>query len=390
MLPSDRSAQSRSSWDCPGRRSCPGRSRPRRPAQTHCVCGPNRCGRRDRTPRRRRRQPRRLPPAWRPNSAAGAPLTPLNGRSAPIGTVASTAMVRKPTASARAAEAHSATQAVNPIAALGVVLRACAVEQVNDLPNAGARAPSQHMVRRRQILRRDAERFVKRHVERRAAARLRAIRHLADLAQDMFRRDGAGSQRRANIRRPHCTVESRQSTKNRDFTTAGVSISAAAAMLEPTTFRCTPGRQPIALQNRFARLGRGADDVGARHRFAHRGRSSRSTIRCLAPSRLGEPSRLVRDRAPIRECAAAAARVSIASRWLRACSPAPKHRQVAGVRPRQQPRGQAAGGGGANRGDFRRIEQRHRAAVLGLEQQHQAQMRRILRRLVARNQAHAA
>jgi hypothetical protein len=51
------------------------------------------------------------------------------------------------------------------------------------------------MMRRRQILRRDAERLVKRHIQGRAAADLRAVGHLADFAQDMFCRDGAGTQR---------------------------------------------------------------------------------------------------------------------------------------------------------------------------------------------------
>ena len=52
-----------------------------------------------------------------------------------------------------------------------------------------------------------------------------------------------------------------------------------------------------------------------------------------------------------------------------------QQRQIAGFRPRQQPRGQSARGSGTNGGDFRRIEQRDRLAVSGLEQQHQPQVR---------------
>src|SRR5258707_11327959 len=60
------------------------------------------------------------------------------------------------------------------------------VLEINDLPYAGGTCLLEHMMRRRQILRRDAERFVERHIEGRAAADLGAVGHLADLAEDMF------------------------------------------------------------------------------------------------------------------------------------------------------------------------------------------------------------
>src|ERR1700758_474555 len=67
--------------------------------------------------------------------------------------------------------------------------------EVNDLSNTGRARLLEDMMCRRQILRRDAQRLVKRHIEGRPPADLRAVGHLADLAQDMFRRDGAGLQR---------------------------------------------------------------------------------------------------------------------------------------------------------------------------------------------------
>src|SRR5580704_6374196 len=57
--------------------------------------------------------------------------------------------------------------------------------EVNDLSNAGCARLLQDMMRRRQVLRRDAEGLVKRHIKRRATAGFRAVGHLADLAQDM-------------------------------------------------------------------------------------------------------------------------------------------------------------------------------------------------------------
>ena len=67
--------------------------------------------------------------------------------------------------------------------------------------------------------------------------------------------------------------------------------------------------------------------------------------------------------------------VSIASEMAAGLLAGAQQGQIAGVRPRQQTRGKSAGGGGANRGDLRRVEQRHGLAVLGLEQQNQPQVR---------------
>jgi hypothetical protein len=76
--------------------------------------------------------------------------------------------------------------------------------------------------------------------------------------------------------------------------------------------------------------------------------------------------------------------LKMASRLL-ACA---QQRQIARIRVCEEPGGQAARGRRANGGDLGGIEQRHGLPVLGLEQQHQSQMRRIERRLIARDQAH--
>src|ERR1700683_470258 len=56
--------------------------------------------------------------------------------------------------------------------------------EVNDLSHAGGARFLQHEVRGRQILRRNAERFVQCHVERRYAADLGVISDLADLGRE--------------------------------------------------------------------------------------------------------------------------------------------------------------------------------------------------------------
>src|SRR5450631_452967 len=67
--------------------------------------------------------------------------------------------------------------------------------EVNDLSNAGRARLLEDIVRRGKILWRDAQRFVERHVKRRASAYLGTVGDLADLAQNVIGRDGAGLQR---------------------------------------------------------------------------------------------------------------------------------------------------------------------------------------------------
>ncbi len=131
--------------------------------------------------------------------------------------------------------------------------------------------------------------------------------------------------------------------------------------------------EPLAEKNRLARLGHGANDVGAGHRLRHGGRrlDDDPVPRPFGPR---EGGGLVAIPSPDPNSAQRAHRQHglEMTAGLLARS---EQRQIAGVRARQQPRCQSAGGGGAYRGDLGGVEQRHGTAMLGLEQQHQAQMR---------------
>ncbi len=63
--------------------------------------------------------------------------------------------------------------------------------------------------------------------------------------------------------------------------------------------------------------------------------------------------------------------------------PRAEDRQVAGVGARQQPRRHGRGGGGADRGNRRGVDQRQQLARLGAEQQHAALVRVLADRRVA-------
>src|SRR5258708_32932938 len=107
-----------------------------------------------------------------------------------------------------------------------------------------------------------------RHTEWWTAADLRAVGHLADLAQDMFSSDGAGTQRAqilaALVYRGVAAVDEKpgfHDCRNIDFRGRR---DARADHVEMHA-----RGKPIALKARFTRLGRGANNVGPGNRFAN-------------------------------------------------------------------------------------------------------------------------
>src|SRR5580692_6884302 len=93
--------------------------------------------------------------------------------------------------------------------------------EVDDLSDAGRARPLEHVVCRRQILRCDAERFVKRDVGRRPASDLGPVRDFADFSQNVLLRDGPGFEG-PQVFTPLVDRGLSIVDKDRDFTTAGV------------------------------------------------------------------------------------------------------------------------------------------------------------------------
>src|SRR5271170_6564590 len=67
--------------------------------------------------------------------------------------------------------------------------------EINHLSDARSARLLQHIVRRCQVLRRNSQRLVQRHVERRTASLLGTVRDFANLAENMLRRDRTLAQR---------------------------------------------------------------------------------------------------------------------------------------------------------------------------------------------------